>query len=151
MANETTEIYMPWALYLVCTDPENPDHHGLHTNTAPYLLTQRPGRGDKIAAVIEGAKFLTLDGCVLARLSSRVRLSGHPGRSALLGEDTLDEAHGRDALSGLVPELLTDATWQYAPVAAEDLDTQIEEGKAWAREWRRGADGTWTEKTIYGS
>lgn len=96
----------------------------LHTLTAQHLLTARPSPGDRVFAVgyvthhnstaglreyVEGAH--DQDG-----LPTRYRVTSHPGRAPLLGEDDLDEA-STSSLGTLAAELLNgEAGWVYAPV-----------------------------------
>lgn len=128
-------------LFVVDTDPTNPNHHSLHTTTAPHLLTRRPSSGDRIVATIDlRTERRHEDGrAVWCEAFMRGRLATHAGRSALPGEDTLDAAAG-DALSLYVPELLDGAAWVYAPCeyVAGDMPTR--------RRWSQSPADCWQEE-----
>lgn len=135
-------------VFVIATDPKNNRHHGLHTNTAPHVLTTNPGTSDKIVAKLDGALWLTrelledndsdfhchkiLKGRFTLDLTSSdgfdvnlVSFGSHPGRAPMLGEDGLEDAFGRDILPELICEKLDEKTWRvetcgwnYAPVCA---------------------------------
>lgn len=133
-------------LYVVHTDATNPRHHGLHTNTAPYLLTDAPGEGDRVFGVLDGALECEAldDGSyrVVEAWSERVlkvgagtydakyyRLATHAGRSAMIGEDGLEDAFGGDALAELLPELARAGRgWTYAPIDLVEIDPAKDRG-----------------------
>lgn len=128
-------------LYIVKTDPRNPSHHGLHTNTAPYVLTASPGAGDQIEYVLGGrvmevyehrlsGNALQVGGRATLELFTHppckpydsvcVRILSHAGRSAMLGEDGLEDAFDNECAAQLWLETLSgmgQRDWRYAPVS----------------------------------
>lgn len=140
---ETPNALVPWTIYVVEADSSR-SYGALHTVTASHLLTQRPGPGDRIVAVLHGQRELAADGrggyeCVAASLrwgdDRGFRLTRTAGRSAMLGEDGLEDAFGGDAIDQLVPEILRGDAWTYAPV---EIEWEPEDGpEPWRPELRR--------------
>lgn len=105
-------------VYLVEADPARHGRYSLHTLTARHLLTLRPAARDVIYA--SGTAMATWsdrsgislwvelwrEGADNPRDYTYFRVTSHPGRSALLGEDGLEDAYGHDVLTDLVAEHL---------------------------------------------
>ncbi len=115
-------------LFFVKKDPQNPRHHGLHTNGSSHVLTRIPQPGDEIEFLL--SPEIRRDGVSLSPFSTtkaspydpvKIKVVSHPGRSALLAEDNLDAAFGNEVLGELVCEILNGANWKYAPVEVEIL------------------------------
>jgi hypothetical protein len=131
-------------LYVIVADPKRHGAHSLHTLTAPFVLTTEPQPGDMIHAVIKGMKLKrgssdetgTRFRSVGVSFYSRGKLKGHAGRSARLGEDSLETRD--DALAELVPELLGERSWRYAPMDWEPSERLIT--RSWTLE-----DDRWIE------
>lgn len=154
-------------IYFVETDQQNQNHHGLHTNHAPHVITTSPRRGDTVAHVLFGRLTYVLDEgdrCLRpAQFDLHLRecsggggeilvVERHGGRSAMLGEDDWDEAFGGDALSVLIPEILGDRSWAYAPVTVTPLHplagsemTREELARRSRRRRVLNADARWVE------
>lgn len=132
-------------LYIVAADPKRHERHALHSLTAQHLLTRDPQPGDTIHAVLHVTEERALGeeeegglGLVGLGVWYAGTLRGHAGRSALLGEDTLEPP--ADVLPMLLRDLYAEGgcPWRYAPVAWEDSEQIVKRG--WA------VDGdTWTE------
>lgn len=138
-------------IYIIKTN-NNPDHHGFHTNTSPYVLTTDPYPGDEIVYVLRGQVEKKYEGIYLTEgsfqlgthsLSSsvgektKIRILSHLGRSTLLGEDSAEEAFGNDCLVELVVEILNGKDWNYAPCEIEIIpkpDHKDKDGFT-SREW----------------
>lgn len=148
--------------YVVRTNPDHPEHHGrLSRNTAPYVLTVRPGGGDYIE--LAGEAWITLRDdnsirvrCDLLHASSAglggetdraARVVSHLGRAVRLGEDQADAAFGNDILGERLAEQVAvtfdgrivraDATWRYAPVDVQWID--LADDAAWEPQTYEGA------------
>jgi hypothetical protein len=126
-------------LFIVKTREDAPRHHGLHTNTSEHLLARRPEPGDVIVAVLDGTRWVRGGVDRLETEAIEVQLRGkverHGGRSAMLGEDTHDEAFGGNALADLIPEVFAyECGWNYAPV-------QWTEGKLVRHNWEADESG----------
>lgn len=125
-------------LYVCKTNPKISAHHGLHANTAPYVVTTDPEPGDVIVYRLAGA--CTQDFENGERVSARatltcwhnetqiVRLISHAGRNATLGEDGLESAFGEDITEELFIESLPlgrdRGQWGYAPVDVKVYDAK---------------------------
>lgn len=129
------------------------EHHtrgGLYRMTAPHVLTTRPGQGDLIWADGEARLALHEDGTLVVQaVATReewapyqddpghghyerraVRITSHPGRSAMAGEDGLEDAFGHPVLCTLLAEQVhlvrgrlrrNPNVWRYATVQGEVL------------------------------
>jgi hypothetical protein len=119
-----------FCFFLVKTDHTNPRHHGLRTNTSPYLITAEPGPGDQIAARFDGQIRWRLrpeksqyadeiPGAIdWQMISAEAKLhlddddaaeyvvASHPGRGPSLGEDMLEDAFGQPVMADLLREYL---------------------------------------------
>lgn len=128
-------VSQSFPFYLVYTDQETESHHdGLHTNTAPFVLTFRPQAEDRIYATgschaLEQEGTITLEAEIIRRnkrsLYGRevVKVLSDPGRSALLGEDGLEDAYGHSCVIDLLAEKIQffpETTEHYS--AAETAD-----------------------------
>lgn len=120
----TTQFQFCTKLFIVRTSMDRGDHHGLHTNTSPFVLTDSPKAGDVVETYlaisgdyeIANESLKLVSGSIRLCDNYRFALLSHAGRSALLGEDGLEDATGHDCLLELVGErLLGTKTWSYAP------------------------------------
>ena len=127
-----------FSIYIVKTDRANPRHHGLHTNTSSHVITLTPSPGDQIEFVCRGEKneiFTAVENGSLQTGGSAsvifysetaqsphkhvgIKITSHPGRATMLGEDGLEDAFG-NSIAPLLCELLNRADWKYAPVEVE--------------------------------
>lgn len=117
------------SLYICDTKPNVAGHHGLHTNTAPYVITESPGKGDTIQYVLRGSYSLTYnDNNLIAsgeasltlfdyEEKANILVISHLGRSCSIGEDGAEDAFGEDVSATLFMEKLfpTEKDWGYAP------------------------------------
>lgn len=113
--------------FVVETDPQNPNHHNLHTTTAKHLLALCPKEGDRVVGSIRARfeyaiaenwhqRLVAIGLCPVMRLASGAfEVLPCVGRSAMLGEDSLDSAPNWE---GLLREVFaSERAWNYTPVA----------------------------------
>jgi hypothetical protein len=151
-------IRTPKTFFIALTSDDSPRHHGdFHRNTSQYVVTTFPRPGDLIKYTLPGVvidDYDIVDGELVlqsrkAELSVfsvtensqekevKLRVLSHPGRSPMLGEDTLDDAFGYECLASLWLEKLDERVWQYAPCEVEEIPEPGDEAgeEAWMR-WR---------------
>lgn len=122
-------------LYIVHMD-ESQHRHAEFRHQAPYVITDEPSAGDRIAFVLNTCMLQTVEhgrvveGQASVDLYSEmggpdptriVRLKSRPGRYASISED-IESASGEPALVPLWLERLNGADWQYAPIDIEAVE-----------------------------
>jgi len=137
-------------LYVVRTNRQKEDHHGMRENTAPYVLTPNVGPGDYIEYVLYGEETEAWDGRDgdvsrmdgWAELDTRINdnkekiiIISHLGRSPSIGEDGCEDAFGHDITTDLWLEVLDGANWNYAPCDIEIIAKP--ENKEERKQWRK--------------
>jgi hypothetical protein len=133
-----------------------------HQTNAPHVLTTEAGlgAGDEIVFVADGYYYRNVingewDGTGTAQLffseheagktyaDTCLELVSHSGRSAMIGEDGLEDAFGNPILAKLWTEVLNKAEWRYAPCEArllsEPEDEQLYE--AWREKFKSARTG----------
>lgn len=147
-------------LYVIEARPHH-ERGQLHTLTARYLLARSVVRGDTVAAAltvswtlepgaVPGDQLLRLRiprSCYDPELGEHVgvRVLSHPGRSAMLGEDTLD-GEPSDLLAAVALEVATGHPgWEFAPChlevrTADEADDDAHEYVHLAAELRLAVD-----------
>lgn len=124
-------LHRSLSLFLVTTASGNHRHHGLHANGSSHVLTAHPGVGDvvdgriEVSYAVEAGEIFPKAGTFrIDRYDSDrgafARVTQNPGRSAGLGDDSLDEeAWEGDPLPELVREIFRGVGWRYAPIDVE--------------------------------
>jgi|GEM_PF-4856668 len=148
------------SLYIVETDRENGSHHGLHTNTSPFVISSVVYPGDKIAYILRGEitrQYNTEQGEYTSsavpvggsaelslfsfqspddRKTTKIRVLSHLGRGVFLGEDGAENAFGHECLSQLFIEIISGAGWIYAPIEVERIEQpSFDKADFTSREW----------------
>lgn len=67
--DNTAAILIPWTIYVIEAEPR---HSPVRRVTADHMLTEQPGRGDRIVEVLHGTKLVDVASCRAVRAVVRV-------------------------------------------------------------------------------